>query len=135
MRMPDKIWIYWLITDGLLIIEAIFGHTGLMLAIGLTAVQVVHFYIEERSVRGFATQVRIAYLLLLLLALWHPMAWLIYPVILGTSAMVLVNYCFLARFMSLMPWNHRETCNVSMILNTFFSKPVSGSVQKNRSAQ
>lgn len=135
MRMPDKIWIYWLITDVLLIIEAIFGHTGLMLAIGLTAVQVVHFYAEERSIRGFATQVRIAYLLLLLLALWHPMTWLIYPVILGTSAMVLLNYCFLARFMSLMPWNHREVYSVSMILNTFFSKPVSGSVQKNRSAQ
>jgi len=135
MRMPDKIWIYWLITDVLLIIEAIFGHTGLMLAIGLTAVQVVHFYTEERSIRGFATQVRIAYLLLLLLTLWHPMAWLIYFIILGTSAMVLVNYCFLARFMSLMPWNHRETYSVSMILNTFFSKPVSGSVQKNRSAQ
>ena len=135
MRIPNKIWIYWFITDVLLIIEAIFGHTGLMLAIGLTAIQVVHFYAEERSIRGFATQVRIAYLLLLLLALWHPMAWLIYPVILGTSAMVLLNYCFLARFMSLMPWNHSEAYSVSMILNTFFSKPVSGSVQKNRSAQ
>ncbi|MDD3575936.1 hypothetical protein [Halothiobacillus sp.] len=135
MRIPNKIWIYWFITDVLLIIEAIFGHTGLMLAIGLTTVQVVHFYAEERSIRGFATQVRIAYLLLLLLALWHPMAWLIYPVIIGTSAMVLLNYCFLARFMSLMPWNHSEAYSVSMILNTFFSKPVSGSVQKNRSAQ
>jgi len=135
MRIPNKIWIYWFITDVLLIIEAIFGHTGLMLAIGLTTVQVVHFYAEERSIRGFATQVRIAYLLLLLLALWHPMAWLIYPVIIGTSAMVLLNYCFLARFMSLMPWNHSESYSVSMILNTFFSKPVSGSVQKNRSAQ
>jgi len=135
MHIPGKIWIYWLITDVLLIIQAIFGHTGLMLAIGLTAIQVVHFYSAERSIRGFATQVRIAYLLLLLLALWSPLAWLIYPVILGTSAMVLFDYCFLARFMSLMPWNHRESYSVSMILGTFFSKPVSGSVQKNRSAQ
>ncbi|WP_322629436.1 hypothetical protein [Halothiobacillus sp.] len=135
MRIPGKVWIYWLITDVLLIVEAIFGHFGLMLAIGLTAVQVLHFYAEEQSIRGFATQVRIAYLLLLLLALWPPMAWLIYPVILGTSAMVLVNYCFLARFMSLMPWNINETYSFSMVFNTFFSRPVSGSVQKSGSTQ
>lgn len=133
MRIRDKIWIYWLITDALLIGQVAFGHTGLLLAIGLTAIQVVHFFSEERSIRGFATQVRIAYLLLLLLMLWSPLYWLIYPVILGTSAMVLVNYCFLARFMSLMPWNLDQPYSVSMVLDTFFSKPVAGSVQKTRS--
>jgi hypothetical protein len=90
----------------------------------------VHFYLIEGAVSGFATQVRIAYLLLLALALWQPLYELLYLVIIGTSAMVLVNYCFLARFMSLMPWNHDQAYSLAMMRDTFFSKPVTGSVKK-----
>lgn len=126
----DMIWWYWLITDMLLIMEVSIGANGLALAIALTLVQVVHFYRIEGAVSGFATQVRIAYLLLLVLALWQPLYELLYLVIIGTSAMVLVNYCFLARFMSLMPWNHDQAYSWAMMRDTFFSKPVTGSVKK-----
>lgn len=129
-KSKDMIWWYWLITDVLLIMEVSIGANGLALAIALTLVQVVHFYRIERAVSGFATQVRIAYLLLLVLALWQPLYELLYLVIIGTSAMVLVNYCFLARFMSLMPWNHDQAYSWAMMRDTFFSKPVTGSVKK-----
>jgi hypothetical protein len=129
-KSKDMIWWYWLITDVLLIMEVSIGANGLALAIALTLVQVVHFYRIERAVSGFATQVRIAYLLLLVLALWQPLYELLYLVIIGTSAMVLVNYCFLARFMSLMPWNHDQAFSWAMMRDTFFSKPVTGSVKK-----
>ena len=129
-KSKDMIWWYWLITDVLLIMEVSIGANGLALAIALTLVQVVHFYRIEGAVRGFATQVRIAYLLLLVLALWQPLYELLYLVIIGTSAMVLVNYCFLARFMSLMPWNHDQAYSWAMMRDTFFSKPVTGSVKK-----
>ena len=130
LKSKDMIWWYWLITDVLLIMEVSIGANGLALAIALTLVQVVHFYRIERAVSGFATQVRIAYLLLLVLALWQPLYELLYLVIIGTSAMVLVNYCFLARFMSLMPWNHDQAFSWAMMRDTFFSKPVTGSVKK-----
>ncbi len=129
-KSKDMIWWYWLITDVLLIMEVSIGANGLALAIALTLVQVVHFYRIEGAVNGFATQVRIAYLLLLVLALWQPLYELLYLVIIGTSAMVLVNYCFLARFMSLMPWNHDQAYSWAMMRDTFFSKPVTGSVKK-----
>ena len=42
--------------------------------------------------------------------------------------MVLFQYCFLARYMSLMPWNKREPYSVSLLKRTFLSAPVSGNI-------
>lgn len=129
-RILNKVWAYWLITDILLILEISGWHYGLLLATALTGIQILHFYAESKAISAFPVQVRIAYALLLVIAFWPPMAWLLYFVILGTTAMVLFDYCFLARFMSLMPWNLNERYSVSMVFRTFFSKPVVGSVQK-----
>ena len=129
-RIMNKVWVYWFITDILLILDVSGWQYGLPLATVLTVIQIVHFYAENKSISAFPVQVRIAYTLLLLIAFWAPMYWVLYFVILGTTAMVLFDYCFLARFMSLMPWNHNERYSLSMIFRTFFSKPISGSVQK-----
>jgi hypothetical protein len=129
-RILNKVWGYWFITDALLISWAFGWADGLILAILLSTIQVGHFYYEDKSIAGFPTQVRIAYLLLLILALWSPLAWLIYVVILGTTAMVVFDYCFLARFMSLMPWNYPLAYQFQDIWNTFMSKPIAGSVLK-----
>lgn len=129
-RIMNKVWVYWFITDILLILDVSGWQYGLPLATALTVIQIVHFYAENKSISAFPVQVRIAYTLLLLIAFWAPMYWVLYFVILGTTAMVLFDYCFLARFMSLMPWNHNERYSLSMIFRTFFSKPISGSVQK-----
>lgn len=123
-------WVYWAITDILLIVGVSLEPFALKLAIALTALQVVHFYVRAANFSNFALQVRIAYLLLLLVALYPPLFFIFYLQIIGTTAMVLVNYCFLARMMSLMPWNKVEPYSRQLIFNTFFSKPVSGSVQK-----
>ncbi|WP_130537603.1 hypothetical protein [Thiomicrorhabdus indica] len=129
-KFNDKVWTYWLITDALLILDVFGWAYGLIAASVLTAIQVIHFRVDTGRASSFPVQVRIAYLLLLMAALWPPLYWLIYPVILGTTAMVLVDYCFLARFMSIMPWNLNQPYSFNMIYKTFFSKPVSGSVQK-----
>lgn len=129
-RVANKIWVYWLMTDILLILDVFKVADGLLWAIALTAIQVVHFRMETNSIRNFAVQVRIAYLLLLIVCLWAPLYWLIFLIILGTTAMVVFDYCFLARFMSLMPWNHSEKFSWSLIKNTFFTAPIEGSVEK-----
>lgn len=131
-RILNKVWGYWLITDLLLILEVtVWQGYGLIAATVLTLLQTLHFFTENPRISAFPVQVRIAYLLLLVIAFWPPLYWLLYPVILGTTAMVLFDYCFLARFMSLMPWNHNQRFSWSMIYQTFFSKPVEGSVAKN----
>lgn len=126
----NLIWTYWAITDILLIAGVTFEPAALKLAIVLNVVQVLHFYWLTPKLSNFAVQVRMAYLLLLVMAMYPPLFFIFYLQIIGTTAMVLVNYCFLARFMSLMPWNKIEPYSLSMIWQTFFTKPVSGSVQK-----
>lgn len=128
-RTGDKVWIYWTITNGLLLAHVMGWPFGLTLAIVLNAIQIGHFYSETKSVTSFPVQVRLAYLILLLVALWPPLYWLLYFVILGTTAMVLFDYCFLARFVSVMPWNCRQSYSLALFLKTFVSKPVTGSVQ------
>lgn len=126
----DLIWWYWFVTDVLLIAGVAGVPYGIEAAIALNAIQVVHFFIRTPQLSAFPVQVRLAYLALLLVALYPPLHVLYFLIILGTSAMVLFDYCFLARFMSLMPWNHAQRFSWSLLRETFFSKPIDGSVQK-----
>lgn len=128
-HIKNKVWIYWAITDILLIMAVTEWPKAYTVAIGLTLFQIGHFYRDTPQLMSFPVQVRVAYLLLLIVALWSPLSWVVYPVILGTTAMVLFDYCFLARFMSLMPWNHQQPFSFNLIFKTFFSKPVAGSVK------
>lgn len=126
----NLIWVYWAITDFLLIMGVFYDPIALQAAIALNVLQVIHFYLRTPQISNFAVQVRIAYLLLLIIALYPPLYFIFYLQIIGTTAMILANYCFLARFMSLMPWNMAESYSFVLVRNTFFSKPVAGSVQR-----
>ncbi len=125
----NLIWFYWAITDLLLIIGVTLEPAALYWAIYFNIIQVIHFYGLKKQIANFAVQVRIAYLLLLVAALYPPLFFIFYLQIIGTTAMVLGNYCFLARVMSLMPWNIQKPYSLELIKQTFFSKPVDGSVQ------
>ncbi|BCN92930.1 hypothetical protein THMIRHAM_07150 [Thiomicrorhabdus immobilis] len=125
----NLIWVYWAITDILLIIGVAIEPQALYWAIAFNLIQVIHFYWLTPKIKNFAVQVRIAYLLLLIIALYPPLFFIFYLQIIGTTAMVVGNYCFLARFMSLMPWNSTKPFNLTLVKDTFFSKPVNGSVQ------
>ena len=126
-------WTYWAVTDLLLIIGVTVWPFALTLAIILNVIQVIHFYSMTPKISNFAVQVRIGYLLLLIIALYPPLHFIFILQIIGTTAMVVLNYCFLARFMSLMPWNNTRTYTLELITQTFFSKPVDGSVQQPKS--
>lgn len=129
MPQVNLAWYYWLLTDVLLILGVTVTPWGLYAAITLTAVQSLHFRQREGSWQAFPVQVRLAYLGLLLIALWPPLVFVIYLQIIGTTAMVLFNYCFLARCLSLLPWNRDMPFGAKLFFRTFFSAPVSGSVQ------
>lgn len=128
MRM-DKVRLYWAITDILLIAGLAGWFTGFYLAIALCIVQVVHFALLERSLTSFPVQVRVAYLGLLVIALWEPLRFIYLLQVIGTTAMVLFDYCFLARCLSLLPWNRRTPLSARLVMKTFFSKPVAGRIE------
>jgi hypothetical protein len=122
------VWWYWFFTT-LLLIGAVAGNTlSLQAVIGLNIVQVIHFVIREKSITAFQVQVRVTYLGLLVLSQAPFMFWILWWQLIGTAAMVLFGYCFLARCMSLMPWNKTEDYSISLLKRTFFSAPVKGNV-------
>jgi hypothetical protein len=127
-RYQDIGWWYWLATVPMLA-AGLYGYPqGFAAAMLLTAVQVVHYLWREGSVTAFPVQVRAAYLGLLLLAQWPLFYWLYWLQLVGTSAMVLVDYCLLARCLSLLPWNRDEPFTLKLFLRTFFSSPVRGNI-------
>ena len=121
-------WWYWLVTVGLLTAGVSGWTTGFQLAIGLTVIQLVHFSIRERSLTAFPIQVRVGYLLLLLVALPQPLQLIYWIPTIGTWAQVLFGYCTMARMVSLLPWNRHEKFSLDLLKRTFLSAPVRGNI-------
>jgi hypothetical protein len=127
-RTQQTSWLYWAVTDALLIAAVLGWEAGFAAVIGLTAIQVVHFMLRERSASSFPVQVRVGYLALLLAGQWGPLYFIYFIQIIGTTAMVLFDYCPLARFLSLMPWNRREPFSMDLVKRTVLSPPVRGNI-------
>jgi len=121
-------WWYWLVTVGFLTAGVLGWPTGFHIAIGITLFQLIHFTIRERSITSFPIQVRLGYLLLLLVALLEQLQLIYWIPMVGTWAQVLFGYCAMARMVSLLPWNRTETFTYAFLKRTFFSAPVRGSI-------
>ncbi|MGH8456831.1 MAG: hypothetical protein ACRETE_07590 [Stenotrophobium sp.] len=123
-------WWYWALTAMLLIVGLAGWFEAFHIAVALSAVQIVHFSLREGSFAAFPVQVRVVYTAILLAASWPPMNWLYWAPAIGTAAQVLFGYCFLARCLSLLPWNRREPICWRLVWRTFASPPVKGSVMQ-----
>lgn len=121
-------WWYWLATVVCLTAGVAGRPAGFLLAVGLTALQAVHFGVRERSLAAFPVQVRLAYLLLLLVALPPQHHWIYWIPTIGTWAQVLLGYCMMARMVSLLPWNREEPLSFDLLKRTFLSPRVRGNV-------
>ncbi len=121
-------WWYWAVTAVLLIVGLVDRSEAFYLATGLSVVQVVHFRLREGSFSAFPVQVRLAYTAILLLALWSPMNWLFWWPAVGTLAQVMFGYCFLARCLSLLPWNCRDCLSWRLVWRTFSAPPMKGNI-------
>lgn len=127
-RMQNISWMYWAVTDALLIAAVLGWEPGFAAVIGLNAIQAIHFMLRERSLTAFPVQVRVSYLGLLLAGQWDPLYFIYFIQVAGTTAMVLFDYCPLARFLSLMPWNRSVPLSGRLVVRTFLSRPVKGSI-------
>jgi len=124
----NLIWWYWTATT-IFLIGVVAGNAECLQAvIALSAMQVIHFMLREKSLTAFPIQVRITYFGLLFVAQAPFMFWTFWWQLIGTSAMVLFEYCFLARCLSLLPWNKKEPYSLEMIKRTFLSPPVKGNI-------
>ena len=130
IEYKDMGWWYWLVTAMLLTFGVLGNESGFILAIGLTTFQLLHFVIREKNIRAFPVQVRFWYLMLLLVSLPQAMQWLYWVPCIGTWAQIIFGYCAMARLVSLWPWNREQSFTWNLIIKTFFSRPVKGSVQQ-----
>lgn len=128
----ETAWWYWLVSWGLLVSGLAGWEPGFWILIGLQAVQVIDFAFREKSLTSFSVQVRIGFFLFVLIAYWPPLRFLYFIPAAGLLARVLVNYCLLARVMSLLPWNCSEPFSRSLVRRTLFTRPVTGSIVENR---
>jgi hypothetical protein len=115
--------LYWQLTALLLAAHFAGWAPGVPLAIALTAWQVVHFGWVRGTPRTLDVQVRVAYTGLLMLGLVEPL-WPIHVVqFVGVNALLVFDYCLLARVLVLMPWNRGEPLTTRLVRDALFTAP------------
>ncbi|MGM0532819.1 MAG: hypothetical protein ACQER7_15840 [Bacteroidota bacterium] len=130
IEYKDIGWWYWILTATLLTYGVMENELGFILAIGLTSIHLLHYIIREKRIKAFPVQVRFFYLMLLLVAFPGIMQWLYWVPCIGTWAQIIFGYCAMARMVSLWPWNREEDFTLKLLMKTFLSPPVKGSVQQ-----
>ncbi|WP_455208742.1 hypothetical protein [Kaarinaea lacus] len=124
----DLAWWYWLATIPFLSIGIMGETNGLFIVALITLLQTGHFYIRETFKFSFPTQVRVGFLCWFCCGLLPYMEWMLWVQLMGTSLSVLFDYCAMARLMTLAPWNRTQPLNPRLVVRTFFSRPVRGSI-------
>lgn len=129
MLMYNKAsWWFWLVTVVFLSLGVSGRTSGFYAATVLAVFQVIYFAIKEGQFSAFPVQVRIAFIVVMIVPLWEPLRFLYWIPVIGIWVLVLTGYCFLARLLSLMPWNRKEQLSASLIKRTFLSPPVKGNI-------
>lgn len=124
-------WWYWLVADVLLMLALWLQREWMVVAIAFNLLQWLHILFRRQSVVHFASQVRLGYLLWLLAGLLPGLFWMHWIQVAGTTAMISVGYCPLARMLSLLPWNRAQPLTRQLLVRTFLAPPHSGSIRDN----
>lgn len=126
MARPDPVWWYWLVT-GVLVLAAVLA---LPLAVegaaALTTAQLVHLRLVGGRLNGFAGQIRIVYLALLLFGTLPGFAVIHVLQLIGTTTLLVFGYCPLARTLALLPWNRRTPLTCAAIVTAIVAPPRRG---------
>jgi hypothetical protein len=85
-----------------------------------------YYFARVRRWRPLPVQVRLAYFGWLATGLLPGMQWMHYVALVGTTAMVTVGYCPLARLLGLLGFNRSEPLTVGLLRRQFLSAPHGG---------
>jgi hypothetical protein len=129
VKLDDWTWWAWTITTALLIAGLSGYPWAFVAAMAITAGQGLILLVRDRSAAAFSVQLRVAYLILLLISYPQSMRWLYWLPAVGTFALIVFGYCLLARVLSLLPWNSNESYSMDRLGRTFFSAPDLGRVK------
>lgn len=121
--------LYWQLTALLLAAHFAGWAHGLAAVIALNTLQALHFVQVRRGLAAFDAQVRVGYLALLLIGSIGPM-WPVHLVqFVGVNAMLVADYCLLARLLVLLPWNRDQPLTASLARWVLLAPPAAGSMR------
>lgn len=124
MSHDGKAWWYWLsiwlplgfwATDGV--------QSALACALAVGAVQVLDYRRREGRWAAFSVQVRAGFLLLLVAGMADGLRFIHWLQLAGTSAVLALDYCPLARLLALAPWNRTRPLNAAMVKAAVLTPP------------
>lgn len=106
INATDIRWWFWA-TTLVFIIAAVAGWTpGYYVVMGISAVQVLFFLAQEKSLASFPSQIRVVYFAFTLFGLWPEVRFFIYIILLlGTVMVTFFGRCSIALVLKHMPWN------------------------------
>jgi len=106
MNAANIRWWFWAVTLAF-IIAAVAGWTpGYYVVMAISAVQVLFFLVQEKSLVAFPAQIRVAYFACTLFGFWSEVRLYIYIILLlGTIMVAFFGRCSIALVLKHMPWN------------------------------
>lgn len=122
------IWSTWFVTDICLATGLMLWPEMLYVGMLVVALHSIHFYIVSPHIFSFPMQVRLIYLGFLILGQLPYCRWINWVQLAGTTALITVDYCPLARTLSLMTWNRTRELTWQFVRAAVFSRPVNGSI-------
>jgi len=127
-RYDTVTWWVWTVT-AVFLVAGLFGVSGAReIALGVTVAQTVWLLARHRNPAHFPTQIRLAYLALMVATFLPALTFLYWVQTVGTLALILVGYCPMARFLMLFPWNRPVPLTLGRALRIVFHPPTEGSI-------
>lgn len=106
INATDIRWWFWAITLGFMIAALAGWVPGYAIVMGISAVQVIFFLAQEKSLIAFPVQIRIVYFAFTLFGLWPGVRLYVYLILLlGTVMVTFFARCVIALMLKQMPWN------------------------------
>jgi len=106
INATDIRWWFWAITLGFMIAALAGWAPGYAIVMGISAVQVIFFLAQEKSLIAFPVQIRIVYFAFTLFGLWPGVRLYVYLILLlGTVMVTFFARCVIALMLKQMPWN------------------------------
>lgn len=99
-------WWFWLVTLAFIVAAVVGWVPGYYVVIGISAVQVLFFLVQEKNPAAFPAQIRLVYFAFTLFGFWPAIRLYIYIILLlGTVMVTFFGRCSIALVLRYMPWN------------------------------
>ena len=102
----DIRWWFWAVTLAFIIAAVSGWSQAYYVVMAISAVQVVFFLVQEKSISSFPVQIRVVYFAFTLFGIWPEVRLIVYIILLlGTVMVTFFGRCSIALVLKHMPWN------------------------------